>query len=352
MKIHFTIFFLILFIKTFAQAPPGYYDDAQGLTGLQLKQALHDIIDGHNVQSYSSIWSHFKNTDKKTDGTVWDMYSDIPGSTPPYQYNYISSDQCGTYSQEGDCFNREHSWPKSWFNDMTPMNTDLFHIYPTDGYVNGRRGNYPFGEAVNATWTSLNGSKVGSSSYPGYTGTVFEPIDEYKGDFARTYFYFSVRYFNEDAGWAGSPMTDGAELLPWAAEMLKQWDSDDTVSQKEIDRNNAVYSIQNNRNPFIDNPSWVHDIWGPLTSISDGHNRDSFGLFPNPVKDKCTIIFPDEIETEYWDIKVYNITGQEVEVERFKNGKESVINTSGLKQGVYILMLSSHEGTKAIRFTK
>ena len=353
-----TIFLFVLFItfcNVSAQPPPGYYDNAQGLTGLQLKQELHDIIDGHNAQSYSSIWSHFNSTDKKQNGKVWDMYSDNPGGTPPYQYNF-STDQCGNYSQEGDCYNREHSWPKSWFNDNNPMNTDLFHIYPTDGYVNGRRGNYPFGEVNNPNWTSLNGSKVGNCSCSGYTGVVFEPVDEYKGDFARTYFYFSVRYYNEDAGWAGSPMTNGAELKAWAVDMLKQWHADDTVSYKEIDRNNAVYNIQNNRNPFIDDPSWVYDIWGPLTSLTDEISEETFQVFPNPVDDVCYISYEGNEDISSWEIRVLNILGQEIGFESLDNPDVVEISTGGFLPGLYFLFLIPKEGSGespiSIKFVK
>ncbi len=351
MKLSILLLIFLFFSQGYAQIPPGYYDDAQGLTGLQLKQALHDIIDGHNAQSYSSLWNHFKNTDKKSNGKVWDMYSDIPGGTPPYEYNF-TSDQCGTYSKEGDCYNREHSWPKSWFNDGNPMNTDLFHIVASDGYVNGRRANYPFGEVTNATWTSQNGSKVGNCTFPGYTGVVFEPIDEYKGDFARSYFYMSVRYYNEDAGWTGSPMVDGAELKPWAVDLLKQWHVNDTVSQKELDRNNAIYYIQNNRNPFIDDPTRVFDIWGPTTSVSNEINSESFQLYPNPVKDKCSIYFPYEMEISLWDIKICNITGQETALERLDYDHTVEINTSGLLPGMYFMILSSRLSTITLKLIK
>ncbi len=254
---------ILLLSVSFAAIPNGYYDNAANKTETELKTALHDIIDGHSVESYDDLWVDFESTDITPSDNVWDMYSDIPGGTPFYQYDYSGSDQCGNYSGEGSCFNREHSWPKSWFNDVSPMNTDLFHLYPTDGYVNGRRSNYPFGEVASPTWTSTNGSKVGPCSYSGYSGTVFEPIDEYKGDFARTYFYMSTRYYNEDTGWDTNDMVDGAELKEWAVNMLLEWHNDDPVSQKELDRNEAVYNIQGNRNPFIDHAEYVAKIWDP-----------------------------------------------------------------------------------------
>ncbi|NPV02436.1 MAG: hypothetical protein HPY53_13765 [Brevinematales bacterium] len=239
-------------------APTGYYSGINpGST--TLKADLHNLIYSHSEQTYTYLWTAFQTTDKKANGKVWDMYSDIPGGTPPYEYTF-GSDQCGTYSGEGSCYNREHSWPKSWFNDLTPMYSDLFHLYPTDGYVNGKRSNYAFGEVGSTSWTSLNGSKLGICNWPGFSGTAFEPIDEYKGDFARSYFYMCVCYYGEDSGWSASDMTYHATLLPWAEAMLRTWSAQDPVSQKEIDRNDAVYAIQGNRNPFIDHPEWVQLI--------------------------------------------------------------------------------------------
>ena len=259
MKQLFLIFTLAI-ASVWAQIPTGYYNNASGLTGEPLHQALHDIIDGHTVVSYTSLWTHYQTTDVKPNGKVWDMYSDIPDGTPPYEFTFVS-DQCGNYGAEGDCYNREHSWPKSWFNDMAPMNTDIFHVVPSDGYVNGQRGNYPYGEVSNPTWISDNGCKKGPNSYPGYSGTVFEPIDAYKGDFARIYFYMSTRYLGEDGSWPGSDMANGAQLEPWALDMMMEWHAEDPVSQKEIHRNDANYGIQNNRNPFVDHPNYVNLIW-------------------------------------------------------------------------------------------
>ncbi|NQV41606.1 MAG: endonuclease [Candidatus Marinimicrobia bacterium] len=255
------ILLLLLSTTLWAQIPDGYYNDASGLTGTTLQQALHDIIDDHTVVSYGSLWTHYQTTDVKPNGKVWDMYSHIPDGDQPYEFTFVS-DQCGNYGAEGDCYNREHSWPKSWFNDVAPMNTDIFHVVPSDGYVNGQRGNYPYGEVDSPTWTSQNGSKKGPNTYPGYSGTVFEPIDAYKGDFARAYFYMSTRYLNEDSSWPGSPMVDGAQMEPWALDMMMEWHTEDPVSQKELDRNDANYGVQNNRNPFVDYPTYVDLIWG------------------------------------------------------------------------------------------
>lgn len=258
---YFIFLFLLGGLISQGQIPANYYNPATGLSGTALQLALHNIIDNHNPRGYSQLWTDLQVTDNTTAGKVWDMYSDIPGGTPPYVFNFIS-DQCGTYSQEGDCYNREHTFPQSWFNDASPMKTDLFQVVPTDGYVNGMRSNYPYGEVGSTSSVSQNGSKVGSCNYPGYSGTVFEPIDEYKGDLARNYFYMATRYYGEDSGWPGSPMVNGSQLVAWAEDMLMEWHASDPVSQKEIDRNNTIYGLQYNRNPFIDHPEYADLIWG------------------------------------------------------------------------------------------
>ena len=263
----------LLFLQTLAaQVPAGYYNDANGLSGETLKTALHNIIKGHTVVDYNDIWAHFQNTDAKPNGKVWDIYSDIPGGTPPYEYTFFA-DQCpdATYSAEGDCYNREHSWPRSWVGgDISPMFSDIFTIYPVDAWVNGLRYNFPYGEVNSPTSTTLNGSKLGPGISPGYTGTVFEPIDEYKGDLARTFFYMATRYEDLIADWpSNSPeaaaILDGSSFpafKSWYIDLLLSWHEQDPVSQKEKDRNNAVYAIQGNRNPFIDRPEYARYIWG------------------------------------------------------------------------------------------
>ena len=255
----FALLFLIPALAN-AEVPSGYYKDAEGKNKAALLAALCDIVGPHTRLTYKEVWSAYYDTDIKpgTSNKIWDMYSSTTNFT-------VGSDQCGNNKREGDCYNREHSMPKSWFNDAYPMYSDLFHLYPTDGYVNNRRGNFPFGETDRPTYTSNNGfSKVGSSSFPGYSGTVFEPDDEYKGDFARTYFYMAACYNDKIASW-NSDMLAGNKYpayTTWAVNLLMKWNEQDPVSQKEIDRNEAVYSYQHNRNPFIDHPELADYIWG------------------------------------------------------------------------------------------
>ena len=268
----------------FAQGPNGsntYYQAANGKKGAALKTALCGIIYNKTERDYDDLWTDFRSTDKRpTDGKVWDMYSGIT--------NYIfGTDQAGNYSAEGDKYNREHSFPKSWFGisgSKIPKGpgTDLFHLYPTDGYVNGMRSNYPFGETSSPTYSSVGGfSKLGPCSYPGYTGKVFEPNDLYKGDFARTYFYMVTCYENLIETWyekysESHPTLDGKKypgLSSWQLSMLMKWAKNDEVSAKERARNIAVAGIQNNRNPFIDYPGLEEYIWGEWQDVEFSYDN-------------------------------------------------------------------------------
>lgn len=254
-RLQLLIAFLIAAFVLKAQAPAGYYNNAANKTGEALLTALHDIIKNDDHLSYSGLWEAYQTTDLKPNSNyIWDIYSNC---------NFVyGTGQCGSYNEEGDCYNREHLWPQSWAKG-TDHETDLHHVYPTDGWVNSQRGNLAFGKVGTATTTTGNGSKIGNCVTSGYSGTVFEPIDEYKGDIARALMYVSVRYYTEDSGWTSSAMTDGSVIKDWAMTMLLAWHRADPVSQKEIDRNNAVYTKQGNRNPFVDNMDYAEMIWDP-----------------------------------------------------------------------------------------
>lgn len=296
----------------FEPAPPGYYDSAEGLEGTPLRAALHAIIDAHTVVSYADTWLAFYTTDDRPDGFVWDIYSDVPGGTPPYLYTF-GTDQGGVGGVEGTGYNREHSWPQSWFNGLSPMDSDLFQLYPTDNWVNNQRGSFPYGEVDSPGWTSLNGSRLGPCSYPGYNGTAFEPIDEYKGDVARSYFYMTTRYYTEDASWSTSDMTDHADLLPWAVNLLLDWHAQDPVSQKEVDRNGAIYALQGNRNPFIDRPEFAERMLSTLVAALPGAEdapRFAFdSAAPNPFVEQTRIAFtlPAPADAR---VSVYDVSGR------------------------------------------
>jgi len=282
------VLLLLLSSITVAQPPAGYYNSAAGLTGYQLKTALYNIIKNHNDQGYSALWSFYEygdtlpaaltNSGTSTD-IIWDIYSYNPNGQNPYEY-LSGSDQCGTYSGEGSCYNREHTFPQSWFNQASPMKNDVVQVLPTDGYVNGKRSNYPYSEVGSATWTSQNGSKLGTSNAAGFSGTAFEPIDEFKGDVARIYFYMATRYENVIANWQSNANAD--DVLDgtsdhvydnWFLDLMMQWHEQDPVSQKELDRNNDIYDYQNNRNPFVDHPEYAESIWGYDTIKAEPSNH-------------------------------------------------------------------------------
>ncbi len=249
--------------------PASYYNTVNTQRGAALKTVLYNKILGHTAVSYTpGVWNAYATTDVQPNGKVWDIYSSRFDTASPYLYT-MSTDQCGTYSVEGDCYNREHSFPQSWFGSSSPMVSDLFHVFASDGKVNGMRNNYPFGNVSAPTYTSLYGGKLGQNTFAGYTGIVFEPNNEYKGDLARAYFYMATRYENLIAGWQANGNADdvlGGNAFPvydaWHVNLLLSWHNQDPVSDKEIKRNNAIYAIQNNRNPFIDSPQFVQRIWG------------------------------------------------------------------------------------------
>jgi endonuclease I len=340
-----TLVFLILcHFLVYGQIPAGYYDAASGLYGTQLQQALHNIIKNHQPRTYSQVWSDFSLTDRKANNKVFDMYSYNPQGSQPYEYDFFT-DQCGNYNSEADCYNREHSFPASWFNDGYPMYSDLFQLIPADGYVNNRRGNLPYGEVGSVTWTSANGSKTGASSTTGYGGNVFEPIDEFKGDLARNMLYMAIRYYNEDNSWPGGDMTNGAEPKSWARKMLLEWHLSDPVSNKEISRNNNIYSLQQNRNPFIDRPEFAEMIWGENAGTNENQLPLSLKIHPNP----ATEYFRFDLSTNQSEniAGTLNITGMEGRL------IQSVIytETSGycrldpdMKPGMYLLQFINDKG--------
>jgi endonuclease I len=271
MKKFYSFFLLLVITASFAQIPSGYYNTATG-TGYTLKTQLYNIIKGHTDNGYAGLYTTYQTSDVdnfyENDGTVLDMYSENPSGTDPYNYSTGTTQRCGSYSGEGDCYNREHIIPQSVFNEQSPMVADAHFITPTDGKVNGMRSNYPHGTVSSATYTSQNGSKLGSSSVSGYSGTVFEPVNDFKGDIARMYFYFATRYENTVAGYS-YPMFDGSGNKVFTTAFLNvllAWNTQDPVSAREIARNNAIYARQNNRNPYIDHPEYVNQVWGGTPS--------------------------------------------------------------------------------------
>ena len=281
MKQAITLFLIFSLSSVFAQIPNGYYNNATG-NGYQLKTQLYNIINQQNDQGYSAIDGFFREYDLdnyyENNYSILDIYSENPNGQDPYNFT-PNIDECGSYSGEGDCYNKEHIIPKSVFNENSPMQGDAHQLLPTDGRVNGLRGNFPMGRVDDNNLASQsgisnptqNGSKLGYNldiGYSqGYSETVFEPIDEFKGDVARIHFYFATRYQNQISNWDDYPMFNGSSNQVFETvflNILLEWHNMDPVSQKEIDRNDAIYyHHQGNRNPFVDHPEYVNVIWNP-----------------------------------------------------------------------------------------
>lgn len=277
MKKFFTLLLLGSLCSTVAaQIPNGYYAGTENLSGAALKSKLSSIISaGAKDKGYDGLYTGYPTTDSdhyyENDGTVLDMYSENPTGTDSYNYRH-GAKKCGNYSSEGDCYNREHVVPQSLFGSRAPMVSDIHHIRPTDGKVNGMRSNYPFGEVSAPSFTSKNGSKLGANTTNGYSGTVFEPINEFKGDVARMIFYFVTRYESQLSGFSTGNLLGGSAfpgLQTWELNVLMKWSAQDPVSPTEIERNNAAYAFQGNRNPYIDHPEWVQQVWGSGTVTTD-----------------------------------------------------------------------------------
>ena len=264
-----------------------YYSSVNGKSGAELFNAVHTVSKtGYKGVSYDGLWTVYCSIDLNSSGNVWDMYSGVTS------YTCGGSAQGANYKKEGDSYNREHSIPKSWFGGSTSNSTpgtDLFHVVPTDGYVNNMRSAYAFGEVSSASYTSQSGckkgspksitisnsilNKSGSSTQSCSASTVFEPMDEFKGDFARGYFGTMIKWANGD--YQTFTTAEGAQifntaytadkyygLTGYGVALLLKWHREDPVSQKEIDRNNGIQNQQGNRNPFIDYPELVEYIWG------------------------------------------------------------------------------------------
>lgn len=250
---------LTIILATFglsAEIPAGYYTSVAGKKDGELKTALHTLLYNHTlISSYNNLPQYFQKTDvyppgNERYGQWWDMYSDIP--LPSSSFRGL---------------NREHSFPKSWWggSTTTPAYIDLNHLYPSEAAANMAKSNYPLGEVSGKADFDNGITQVGTpvSGQGGGARLVFEPDDEYKGDFARTYFYMVTCYQN--LTWRYTWMVSNntyPTLNNWAVALLLRWNQEDPVSQKELDRNEQVYKVQANRNPFIDYPELAEYLWG------------------------------------------------------------------------------------------
>lgn len=360
MKHLFSLLFFASATLGFAQIPAGYYDTATG-TGFTLKTQLYNKISPHTTLIYGSgLWSLFTTSDVRPDGYVWDIYSNCNFVFGPVA-NGGNQDDGTLGNQECQRYNKEHTFPQSWFGGQVyPMYSDAHIVMPADKKDNSMRQSLAYGMVASTVVNPIgNGWKIGACTTPNYPYSlqVFEPADQYKGDIARNYFYMATCYENAIGSWqtfnaSGDTVLDGTNdnvFEPWFLNMLLIWHNQDPVSQKEINRNNAIYAVQGNRNPFVDHPEYVCQIW---TNACANLNIDSFqaanvSVYPNPSSNhKITINTSVSVDV----IQVINLNRQtilEVNKPQFIDNQFELEN---LPQGFYFLKLDSnnHSITKKI----
>lgn len=305
--LRYGILFLLLTVSSLicAQIPAGYYYQAHGKTGAELKTALHNIIKEASMLKYGSgegaTWEGFFYTDQNPDGSVFDMYSN--------ETRYFN----GFNGIDG--MHIEHSLPNSWWGGIkNNAYKDLYHLYPADATMNMSKSNNPLGE-VSGTPIRDNGlSKMGKNSFGNtYTGNCFEPADIYKGDFARSYFYIATAYEDYASLWNSPMMQNNTWPVwqSWALQLLMEWNKNDLKSTREEERAEAVYKIQGNRNPFIDYPDLVDYIWGDKTSTPYPFPDETEPFLISPRNNKTLdfgILLQGDNKTIDLDIQGKNLT--------------------------------------------
>jgi len=257
--------------------PENYYSATAGKKKAELKVALHDIIRTASVLNYGSgagkTWSGFYYTDRTEDNYCIDRYSS-------------ERRQFGSATGAISGMNIEHSFAKSWWGgSQVQAYKDLFNLMPSDQKANSAKSNYAMGEVTKASYT--NGSiKVGKGNK--ISNSIWEPEDKWKGDFARAYMYMVTCY--SDLTWTSNGLdqlenNQWPTFNDWTMEMVLRWSREDPVDDIEIARNEAVYEIQGNRNPFVDFPNLHEYVWGDSVNYAFYPDRTSSGDNPDPGDD-------------------------------------------------------------------
>lgn len=326
MKRLLTLIFLIPVLFLNAQ-PAGYYDNAIGLTGEALKNALHNIIKDHTEYTYDDL----------RDFILMDTDED-PNNPNNIILLYTGRSQNkNTFGGGADDWNREHVWAKSHgdFGTVPPAGTDAHHIRPTDASVNSSRGNLDFDN--------------GGQQHPEATGCYYdddswEPRDEVKGDVARMIFYMSVRY-EGDNGEPDLEVVDEVNTYPnpehGKFSTLYEWHQQDPPDAFEMNRNEVIYSYQGNRNPFIDHPEFLILIYDPTNAVSENNKGIDFTMYPNPSDNATTIHVIGNI-SDAGTIQIRNMLGQLVMTQQLVNGSSQAhFDTSLLPEGLYIVSIEN-----------
>lgn len=330
-KFSTTLFFIFSTFVIFGQIPDGYYDDAIGKTGDELKAALHDIIDDHDEYSYNDLRDFIledTDEDPENEDNVILLYSGISRDKDLFGGNIGN-------------WNREHVWAKSHgdFGNTPPAGTDAHHIRPTDVKVNSTRGNLDFDMGGNPV-PGAPGCNVDSDS--------FEPRDEVKGDVARMIFYMAVRYEgggNEPDLELIDKVNNSPQPLHGKLSILLNWNDADLPDDFEKNRNEVVFGYQENRNPFIDYPEFAESIWGDPTAIATT-NEIQLNCYPNPVTSVATISYTRNATYQF---SVIGIDGK-VYTQGLTEHDKTQIDFSSMNPGLYFIILSDASGKPVDQF--
>ena len=264
------------FLSAVAQPSASYYRSVDGYKQANLKSALKSIISNHTKISYGSLWSSYEKVDylsktnSKGQHLIMDYYSE--------SLHYFEGN-----GNAPSGMNKEHVAPQSWWGSGTNnwVGSDLFQVLPSESQANSAKSNYPLGVVSGNVSSSNARMKTGKDK----TGQmVFEPCDEYKGDFARIYFYVATCYptvgwipYNSTTNNTAFKNEEYPTLTPAMQALMLEWHKKDPVSDWEITRNNRVEKEQGNRNPFIDYPDLAFHIWGDKTN--EAFDLDSQTLY-------------------------------------------------------------------------
>lgn len=332
------ILFTLLFISTIfftaiadAQIPAGYYDDAIGLTGTELKNALHDIIKNHDEPSYNDLRDYIlKESDEDPNNSDHVILL----------YSGISRDK-DLFGGNAGNWNREHVWAKSHgdFGNDPPSGTDAHHIRPSDVQVNSSRGNLDF---------DMGGSPVSGAPGCYKDGDSFEPRDAVKGDVARMILYMDVRY-EGGGGELDLIVVDEVNTAPapehGKLSVLLEWHQQDPPDDFERNRNDVVYSYQDNRNPFIDHPEFAEEIWGNPSGIFVSEQM-FIRCYPNPVSNQLFVEYNNNSTLTY---SLMRIDSKQVLEGKLQSEKHS-INTTDIRNGLFLLLIKDENNTVIKQF--